>query len=85
MSASSSNVVLVPNGNLVFAGSGGARTMTVSTASGKSGTALITIRVSDGSANGTITASISAGGNGNDTLTGMAARTSCLARTASTP
>ena len=49
LSAVSSNPTLVPNGNIVFAGSGGNRTVTVTSVSGQTGTAQITITVSDGS------------------------------------
>ncbi len=48
VSGSSSNPTLVPNGNIVFAGSGSNRTITVTPAANQSGTATITITVSDG-------------------------------------
>jgi len=50
VSGSSSNPTLVPNGNIVFAGSGGNRTIAVTPAANQSGTATITITISDGSA-----------------------------------
>jgi formylglycine-generating enzyme required for sulfatase activity len=48
LSGSSSNTTLVPNANIIFGGSGENRTVTVTPASGKSGTATITVTVSDG-------------------------------------
>jgi formylglycine-generating enzyme required for sulfatase activity len=48
VSGSSSNTTLVPNSNIVFGGSGANRTVTVTPASGQSGTATITVTVSDG-------------------------------------
>ena len=48
MSGSSSNTTLVPNGNIVFGGSGANRTVTVTPAANQSGTATITVTVSDG-------------------------------------
>ena len=52
LSAASSNPALVPTGNIVFAGSGAARTMTASTVAGRTGTAIVTVTVSDGQATG---------------------------------
>ena len=48
LSGSSSNVSLVPNLNISFGGSGGARTVTVTPALNQSGVTTITINVSDG-------------------------------------
>ncbi len=48
MSGSSSDTTLVPNSNIVFAGSGSARTVTVTPIANSSGTATITIYVGDG-------------------------------------
>ncbi|MEO5914553.1 MAG: choice-of-anchor tandem repeat GloVer-containing protein [Luteolibacter sp.] len=45
----SSNTTLVPNAKIVFGGSGTARTVTITPASGQLGTATITITVKDGS------------------------------------
>jgi hypothetical protein len=50
LSASSSNPTLIPNANIVFGGSDGNRTVTLTPAAGKSGTANITITVNDGAA-----------------------------------
>jgi VCBS repeat-containing protein len=70
LSAASSNPALVPTGNVVFAGSGAARTMTVSAVDGRSGTAILTVTVSDGQASGTVEVAVTVGGGGKDTLTG---------------
>jgi hypothetical protein len=48
VSGSSSDTTLVPNGNIVFGGSGGSRTVTVTPAANQSGSATITVTVSDG-------------------------------------
>ena len=48
LSGTSSNPTLVPNGNIVFGGSGTDRTVTVTPATGQSGTATITVTVNDG-------------------------------------
>ena len=49
LSGSSNNTALVPNGNIVFGGTGANRTVTVTPAAGQTGTANITVTVSDGS------------------------------------
>jgi VCBS repeat-containing protein len=67
---SSSNPTLVPTGNIVFAGSGAARTMTVSAVDGRGGTAILTVTVSDGQASGTVQVRVTVGGGGKDILTG---------------
>jgi VCBS repeat-containing protein len=72
LSATSSNPALVPAANVAFAGSGASRTMTATTVSGKTGTAVLTVTVSDGQATGTVIITVRVGGNGNDTLTGTA-------------
>lgn len=48
VSASSSNQALVPNGNIVLAGSGSNRTVTVTAAPNQAGSALITLTASNG-------------------------------------
>jgi hypothetical protein len=48
LTAGSSNTTLVPNANIVFAGTTASRTVTVTPANGQSGTTDITINVSDG-------------------------------------
>ena len=50
VSGLSSNPTLVPNGNIVFGGSGSNRTVNISPALGQSGSAAITLTVSDGQA-----------------------------------
>jgi subtilisin-like proprotein convertase family protein len=55
LSGSSSNPVLVPDGNIVFGGSGGGRTVTVTPAANQTGTATITVTVSDGALTATDT------------------------------
>ncbi len=55
VSGSSSNTTLVPNANIVFGGSGASRTVTVTPAANKNGTATITVNVSDGSLTGSDT------------------------------
>ncbi|HWD92918.1 MAG TPA: Ig-like domain-containing protein [Verrucomicrobiae bacterium] len=49
LSAGSSNTGLVPNGNIVFGGSGQNRTVTITPLAGQTGAAQITVTVSDGS------------------------------------
>ena len=49
VSGTSSNTTLVPNGNIVFGGSGANRTVTVTPAANQNGSASITVTVSDGS------------------------------------
>jgi VCBS repeat-containing protein len=48
LSSSSSNPTLVPNGNVVFGGTGASRSVTVTPAADEFGTAQITVTVSDG-------------------------------------
>ena len=55
VTASSDDTDLVPNANLVLAGAGGDRTLTVTPAANRSGAATITVTVSDGSATATDT------------------------------
>jgi len=49
LTGSSSNTALVPNGNIVFGGTGANRTVTVTPAANQGGSATITLTVSDGS------------------------------------
>ena len=58
VTASSSNLTLVPAGNIVLGGSGANRTVSVTPASNQSGTATITLTVSDGSMTATDTFSV---------------------------
>ena len=62
--------MVVPTGNVVFAGSGATRTMSVSTVDGRSGTAILTVKVTDGQASGSVGVTVQVGGGGKDTLTG---------------
>ena len=80
LSVDSSNSALVPTGNVVFAGSGAARTMTVSTVDGRSGIAILTVTVSDGQASRTVKVTVMVGGGGKDTLTGGAGADLLLAQ-----
>ncbi len=72
LSAASSNPTLVPNKNVVFGGSGAARTLTATSVAGRSGIAIVTVTVSDGQATGSVQVTVRVGSNGNDTLTGGA-------------
>src|SRR5256885_9606605 len=47
ISGSSSNTALLPNANIVFGGSGIDRTLTLTPASGQSGTSTVTLTVTD--------------------------------------
>ena len=51
VTGTSSNTTLIPNGNVVIAGSGANRTVTVTPAAGQHGVATITVLVSDGDLN----------------------------------
>jgi VCBS repeat-containing protein len=70
ISVASSNTVLVPVKNIKLSGTGASRTATITTVSGKTGTAVVTITVSDGTTSSSTTVTVQAGGNSNDTLTG---------------
>jgi hypothetical protein len=70
LSGSSSNATLVSNANIVFGGSGANRTLTITAASGKSGTANITVSASDGALTTTLVITVMVGNNMNNTLTG---------------
>ena len=70
LSASSSNTTVVPNGNIVFSGSGANRTVTITTAPNKKGTSTVTITVSDGTNTASTTITVTAGGTGVDTMNG---------------
>lgn len=53
LSATSSNSALIPDSSIVFGGSGANRTLTMTPAADKSGTATITVKVTDGSLSAT--------------------------------
>ncbi len=48
LTGTSSNTSLIPNGNIVFSGSGGSRFVTITPAANQNGSATITLTVSDG-------------------------------------
>jgi hypothetical protein len=64
LSATSSNLAFVPNANIVFGGSGAARTVTVTPVAGQSGTVTITLTASDGSLTGSTSFNVSVDGMG---------------------
>ncbi len=72
LSGSSNNTALVPNSNIVFGGSGANRTITITAAPKKTGTATITVLVSDGQATGMVTITVIVGSDKNETLNGTA-------------
>ena len=72
LSAASTNTALVPPGNVLFGGSGSNRSVTITPASGLSGTSLITVTVADGSGGSTNTSflvTVIPGGGGPPSLT----------------
>jgi Ca2+-binding RTX toxin-like protein len=70
VSASSSNPGLVSTGNVVVAGSGDTRNLTVSAVDGRTGIAVLTVTVSDGQASGQVEVAVRQGGSGKDRITG---------------
>jgi formylglycine-generating enzyme required for sulfatase activity len=75
VSGSSSNTTLAPNANIVFGGSGANRTVTVTPATGQSGTATITVTVSDGSLSSSDTFVLTVNANTAPTISDIAAQT----------
>jgi len=77
LSASSTVTTLVPTANIVLGGSGANRTVTVTPASGKAGSAQITITVSDGTltASSTFTVTVQAAPNNPPTISSIAGQT----------
>lgn len=69
---SNSNPSLVPNRGVVFGGSGANRTMRVTAADKRSGTAVLTIGVSDGVNTTNLVVTVIVGTNGSETLNGTA-------------
>jgi len=67
---SNSNPTLVPNGNIVVADSGNNRTIRVTGANKKTGSATLTFTVSDGTANIPVVITARFGTDSNETLTG---------------
>jgi hypothetical protein len=81
---SSSSTTLVPTANIVFGGSGASRTVTVTPAVGKFGTATITVTVSDGTntANSAFTFTVQAPAPNTDpTISAIAAQTTTSGQT----
>jgi formylglycine-generating enzyme required for sulfatase activity len=74
LSGSSSNTTLVPNANIVFGGSEVNRTVTVTPASGQSGTATITVTVSDGTLSTSDTFLLAVNANTAPTISDIVAR-----------
>jgi VCBS repeat-containing protein len=73
LSAKSSNPALVPEGNVIFGGSGANRTLTATAVAGRTGVATLTVTVSDDDkATSSVQVTVRAGGNGGETLTGGA-------------
>ena len=68
--ASSSNTALLPNGNVALGGSGNDRTVSVTGAAGKRGTAILTLDVSDGTITVPVTITVTVGGRNADVLNG---------------
>jgi hypothetical protein len=66
----SSDSTLVPNGNIKFGGSGANRTVSITPAAKKSGSATITITASDGTAKSTTTIQVIVGTDQKETLNG---------------
>ena len=77
VTGTSSNATLVPNGNIVFGGSGANRTVTLTPAAGQTGTSTITVTVSDGAltASTAFVLSVSAPAGTTQTVTNAAALT----------
>jgi hypothetical protein len=73
VSGSSSSTTLVPNGNIVFGGSGANRTVKVTPAANQTGSAQITVSVSDGtaSASSVFTVTVQPGANTAPTITAI--------------
>jgi hypothetical protein len=67
---SNSNPALVPTSGIKFGGSGASRTLTVTAANKKNGTATLTIGVSDGANTTTVVVTVMVGSDKNDTLSG---------------
>ena len=70
LSATSSNQALVPVANIKFGGSGADRTVGITPAAKKSGSATITITASDGTATSTTTIRVIVGSDKKETITG---------------
>ena len=76
VTSSSSNLGLVPVGNIVFGGAGGNRTVTVTPTASQSGSTTITVTVSDGQKTGSDTFDVTVtGANSAPTITKISDRT----------
>ncbi len=64
------NTALVPNANVIFGGSGANRSVAITAANGKSGSAVLTIGVSDGWNTTEVTITVRIGTDANESLTG---------------
>jgi predicted extracellular nuclease len=64
------NPTLVPNGSVTFGGSGTDRSVSISHAAKRTGTAVLTIGVSDGTTTSTVTITVTIGTNSPETLMG---------------
>lgn len=80
VTGASSNTTLLPVANIVFGGSGESRTVTLTPASGQTGTATITLTVSDGTltAQTSLTLTVNASGNTAPTITSIANQTTTM-------
>jgi VCBS repeat-containing protein len=72
LSAVRSDTKLLPNGSVVFSGSGATRTATISAGAKQTGKATVTVTVSDGALTAQVVITVTVGGAKNDTLTGVA-------------
>ena len=72
LTATSDNKTLIPNSNLVTGGSGANRTLSLSAAPRKSGTAIITVSVFDGTATTTLPVTVYVGTQASEAITGAA-------------
>lgn len=80
VTGSSSNTTLLPAASITFGGSGASRTVTLTPASGQTGTSTVTISVSDGtlSAQTSFTLTVNASGNTAPTITSIANQTTMM-------
>ncbi len=67
-----SNPQLLPNKNVLLSGTSASRTMSVTAAAKKSGTAVLTIGVGDGTSTTTLVVTVIVGTDGNETINGTA-------------
>lgn len=86
VTGNSSNIALIPAGNIVFGGSGANRTVTLTPVAGQTGAAKVTVYVSDGTltASTAFTMSVNSNGTQTQTVSNAAALTIPLIGPAST-